>query len=314
MKKIAIGMFALLVLASAAFAQKATKPDGSTITIGFTFHSSQDVFQNIVKNAFVDAAKARGVEVKVIDPQMDIGKQLEAIDTFISLKVDAIVCAPLDDAGIVPGVLEANKAGIPFIAVNGDVSQAAAAGGQYTYVGSQHYDSGAIEGAYMAKVLKKGAKILYLRGSEGMSHAIARRQGIQDKLLNVRPDVVLLAEQTANYDRTQAMKVTEDWLQEFPQVDAVIAANDQMALGALEAMKGAKRDKGVLFAGIDGTTEALQDIKAGVFAISVLQDAKGQSSGALEAAIQILNKKPVAHFINIPYVGITKENLSQYLK
>ena len=211
MKRFLLVALSLAIALSGSFGQALNKK-GKKIVVGYTFHSAQDVFQNIVKNAFLDAAKAKGVEVKVIDPQMDISKQLEAIDTFISLKVDAIVCSPLDYEGAIPGVLAANKAGIPYVAVNSDLG-GVEAGAQYTYVGSQHYDSGAIEGAYMAKVLKKNAKIVYLRGSEGMSHAIDRRKGIQDKLLDVRPDVTLLTEQTANYDRTQGMKVMEDWIQ-----------------------------------------------------------------------------------------------------
>jgi len=309
MKKYGAIMLALLVATGAAFAQKATKPGGGNITIGYTFFSATDVFQNMLKNAFVDAAKAKGVDVKVIDPQLDIGKQLEAIDSFISLKVDAIVCSPLDPQGAIPGVVAANKAKIPYIAVNSMLGE----GGKATYVGSLNYDSGIIEGTYMAKVLKPNAKIVYLRGTEGMTHTIDRRKGVQDALLNVRKDVTLLAEQTGNYDRTQAMKVMEDWIQAFPQIDGVLAANDQMALGALEAMKTAKKDKGVLFAGIDGTKEAVQDVQGGSFAITVLQDAKGQAAGALDAALQLINGKTLPPRIIIPFTGITKDNYTKFL-
>ncbi len=309
MKRILIFILTTLLMTTGALAQKATKKDGSKIVIGYTFHSAQDVFQNIVKNAFLEAAAARGVEVKVIDPQMDIERQVTAIETFISLGVDAIVCSPLDYQGAIPGVLAANAAGIPYVAVNAEVG-----GGKFVQVGSRHYESGAIEGTYMAKVLKKGAKVVYLRGTEGMGHTRDRRQGIQDTLFSKRPDVVLLAEQTANYDRVQAMKVVEDWIQAFPTIDAVLSANDQMALGALEAMKTARRDKGVLFAGIDGTDEARQLVKSGAFAITVLQDAKGQAGAGLDAAIRLVLGEQVDKIIYVPYKPITHENIQEYLK
>ena len=163
----------------------------------------------------------------------------------------------LDYEGLAPAVENCRKAGIPFVNLGSKV-----AGEDIYYVGSQHYDSGYIEGDYMAKVLPENAKVVYLGGTPGMDHSIDRRRGIQDALLNKRPDVELLSEQAADYDRTRGMKVMEDWLQVFPQIDGVIAANDQMALGALEALRGANRAKGVMIAGIDGTLEAKQYVKS----------------------------------------------------
>ncbi len=310
MKRLVVAALILTAIPASLSARsgQAAAKNGRKITIGYTFHSAQDVFQNIVKNAFLEAAAAKGVTVKVIDPQMDIEKQVTAIETFISLGVDAIVCSPLDYQGAIPGVLAANSAHIPYVAVNSEVG-----GGDFVYVGSRHYDSGAIQGEYMAKVLPKGAKIVYLRGTEGMSHTRDRRKGVQDKLLDTRPDVQLLAEQPANYDRVQAMRVMEDWLQAFPKIDGVLAANDQMALGALEALKAAHRDKGVYIAGIDGTDEARQNVAKGLFSMTVLQDAKGQANTALDAALKLIAGEKVQKIINVPYKPITPENVKQYI-
>jgi inositol transport system substrate-binding protein len=310
MKRLLVVALSLVVIATSLFAQsgQAITKKGKKIVVGYTFHSAQDVFQNIVKNAFLEAAAAKGVEVKVIDPQMDIEKQVTAVETFVSLGVDAIVCSPLDFQGAIPGVLAANSAHIPYVAVNSEVG-----GGDFVYVGSRHYDSGAIQGEYMAKVLPKGAKIVYLRGTEGMSHTRDRRKGVQDMLLDKRPDVQLLAEQTANYDRVQAMKVMEDWIQPYPKIDGVLAANDQMALGALEALKAAHRDRGVYIAGIDGTDEAKQNVAKGIFSMTVLQDAKGQASAALDAALKLIAGEKVPKVINVPYKPLTPENIKKYM-
>lgn len=310
MKKVLIASLILLLMAGTVFA--AGEQEEKKITIGYTFHSAQDVFQNLLKNEFVAVAEANGVEVNVIDPLLDIERQTAAIETFITLGVDAIVCSPLDYTGAIPGVFSANAAGIPYVAINAEIG----GDGDFVYVGSLNYDSGVIEGEHMAKVLPQNAKILYLRGAEGMDHTIARRQGIQDALLDVRPDITLLAEQTAKYDRAEAMKVVEDWIQAYPDFQGIIAANDQMALGALEALRGAgieAGEGGVLLAGIDGTTEAKQNVKNGTFSITVLQDAKGQATTAFQAAMDLIEGKDIPKRIIVPFRPITAENIDEYL-
>jgi inositol transport system substrate-binding protein len=307
-----VGLFAiaLLLVGGLLFANGEQEKQGANekITIGYTFHSAQDVFQNLLKNEFVAAAEAQGIEVKVIDPLLDIERQTAAIETFITLGVDAIVCSPLDYEGAIPGVLAANKAGIPYVALNAEIG----GDGDFVYVGSLNYDAGVIEGEYMAKVLPQNAKIVYLRGTEGMEHTIARRKGVQDALLDKRPDVELLAEQTGEYDRAKGMKVMEDWIQAYSQIDGVLAANDQMALGALEALKGAGITN-CLIAGIDGTDEARQNVKNGTFAITVLQDAHGQATTALQAVLDLLAGEKVEKRIIVPFKPITKENINEYL-
>ncbi|MFV0438827.1 MAG: sugar ABC transporter substrate-binding protein [Desulfopila sp.] len=300
MKKLLVAVVMAMMMTSVAYGKK--------ITIGYTFHSAQDVYQNLLKDEFVAAAEEKDIEVRVIDPLMDIERQAAAIENFITLGVDAIVCSPLDYEGAIPGVLAANQAGIPYVALNAEIG----GDGDFVYVGSLNYDAGLIEGEYMAKVLPQGAQIVYLRGTEGMEHTIARRKGVQDALLDKRPDVKLLAEQTAKYDRAEGMRVMEDWIQTYPEIDGVLSANDQMSLGALEALKGAGIG-GVLIAGIDGTLEGRQCVKEGTFAITVLQDAKGQAGVALQAALDLVEGKQVEKRIIVPFRPITKENVDEYL-
>ena len=308
MKRTLLVVLMVLLALGGAFANGQQEGE-KQITIGFTFHSAQVVFQNLIKNEFVAAAEAQGIKVKVIDPLNDIEKQVAAIETFISLGVDAIVCSPLDYMGSVPGVKMANEAGIPYVACNVEIDPSA---GDFIYVGSLNYDAGVIQGDYMAKVLPANAKIVYLRGTEGMEHTNARREGVQDALLNVRSDVELLAEMTAEYSRAEGMMVMEDWIQAFPQIDGVLAANDEMALGALEALKGAGIS-GVLIGGIDGTTEAKQCVQDDTFAITVLQNAKGQAIESLNAALKLINGETVEKRIVVPFEPIIADNVADYM-
>lgn len=308
----------ILVLISLTFGAYANgggegeKGKDGEIHIGFTYHSSSDVFQTILKEAFEEyAATKKGVKITVIDPQYDIQKQNEAIENFITLGVDVIVMSPLEANGNLPALRAAQEAGIPLVAMNSEIEVKDDEPG-YWYVGSNNYDSGILEGEYMAKVLPQGAKIVYLRGIEGMEHTLARRKGIQDALLDKRPDVVLLAEQTANYDRLEGLQVMEDWIQAYPEIDGVIAANDQMALGALEALKAAGIE-GVMIAGIDGTTEAKQNVKNGTFAVTVLQDAPAQARGSLDVALKLVKGEKVPQRTIIPFVNIDKDNVDEFM-
>jgi inositol transport system substrate-binding protein len=109
------------------------------------------------------------------------------------------------------------------------------------------------------------------------------------------------------------MRITEDWIQTFPQFDGIVAANDQMALGAVEALKGANRLQGVLISGIDGIVEAVQAVKDGVMVQTVLQNAPGQGAACFEALKKIAGGESVEKEIFVPFESIIKENADQYL-
>ncbi len=162
--------------------------------------------------------------------------------------------------------------------------------------------------------LPKNAKVLYLQGTPGQYDAKERLSGFMAAGLTPRPDVKLLAKLPANYDRAEGMKITEDWIQRFPGFDAIIAANDQMALGAMEALKVAGRLQGVLISGIDGTGDALKAIDAGGMSQSVFQNAKSQGESAFEIIQMAIKGQPLPSEKLIPFESIVKENVAQYLK
>ncbi|MFA1625651.1 substrate-binding domain-containing protein [Rhizobium mongolense] len=110
------------------------------------------------------------------------------------------------------------------------------------------------------------------------------------------------------------MKVTEDWIQSFPQFDAIVAANDQMALGALQALKGADRLKGVMISGVDGTADALNAITAGEMSQTIFQDAAGQAKAAFDVVEGLKKGEPAPAEKLVPFASITKDNVQQYAK
>ncbi|TBY23622.1 sugar ABC transporter substrate-binding protein [Rhizobium leguminosarum] len=249
--------------------------------VGYANMADTDVFVMARKNAFIEASKSDpAVEVSFSDANNDVSKQLDQIDNFIAQKVNAIVVVPVDYQGIVPG--------------------------------SKNIDAGRLQGEYMKEHLPKDAKILYLEGTPGLSHTQERKKGFEDAL--GRSDVATLANLSANYDRAEGMKVTEDWIQSFPKFDAIVAANDQMALGALEALQGADRLKGVMISGVDGTADALNAIKAGTMSQTIFQDAAGQAKAAFEVVEGLKKGEDAPAEKLVPFASITKDNVDQYAK
>ena len=141
-----------------------------------------------------------------------------------------------------------------------------------------------------------------------MEHSIARKKGVIENLLDKRPDLELLASQTGDYRRDLGMNVMEDWIQAYSQIDCVIAANDQMILGAIEALKGAGRLEGVLTAGIDGTPGARESIKSGELTMSVVQDAVGQAGKGAEVAKMMAGGEGGGKRYIIPFYPIDASN------
>ncbi|MEZ2128678.1 MULTISPECIES: sugar ABC transporter substrate-binding protein [unclassified Sinorhizobium] len=298
---LACAVSAVALSASAAFA-------ADKFVVGYANMADTDVFVMARKNAFIEAAKSDpDVEIKFTDANNDASKQLDQIDNLIAQKVNVIVVVPVDYEGIVPGVEKANEAGIPVVALG-----IQSAGGKYTFVGSKNIDAGKMQAEYMKEHLPKDAQILYLQGTPGLYHSQERLKGFQDNL--GRPDVKILATLSGNYDRAEGMKVTEDWIQSFPKFDAIIAANDQMALGAREALQGADRLKGVMISGVDGVPDALTAIKAGEMSQTIFQNAGGQAKAAFEVVEGIKKGETPPAEMLVPFESITKDNVGQYMK
>lgn len=297
--------------APAPSANSSASPDTKVFTIGYSNLADTDVFCKLRKDNFEKAVKADpNLKVLYTDANNDIQKQLDQIDNFITQKVSAIVLVPVDYDGIVPGVKKANTAGIPVIAL-GIQSD----GGNYTFVGSTNTDAGKMQGEFMKANLPKNAKILYLQGTPGLYHSKERWEGFKAACLDQRPDVTVLANQSGEYDRAKGMAITEDWIQRFPKFDAIVAANDQMALGALEALKTANRLNGVQITGVDGTTDACNAIKAGEMSQSIFQNAAGQAQKGYETIENILRKgQTPPKEVLVPFESITKDNVEKYLK
>lgn len=283
---------------------------GDVFTVAYCNSGDSDVFDKLKKDTFNELV-AGDATIKVVNSEanMDPQKQLNQIDDAIMQEVDAIIAVPIDYSGITPGVKAANDAGIPVICL-GIESE----GGDYTFVGCQNRDAGVMQAEYMAEVLPENAKVLYLSGTPGLYHSVQRHDGFYETMAEKRPDVELMAEMTGEYTRDKAQKVVEDWCQSYPEFDAIVCANDQMALGSVEALKAAGRLAGVLVAGVDATDEALQKIKEGEMAISIRQSAPALAQNCYETIQKMQKGEDPGEKVVVDFEPVTADNVDDFLK
>lgn len=200
------------------------------------------------------------------DGRGDATTQSSQIDDMIAKKIDVLIVSPFDAKALAPAVQRAEKAGIKVIASDRSVDAPVS-----TYIGADNVDDGTVAGKYVAQLLKGKGNVVELQGSLGASPTIARHKGFAAAIAS-SSGIKVIANPTANYDRAQGLKVMEDQLQRFGRgkIDAVYTHNDEMSLGAIQAIKEAGRSGEIKVVGIDGQESALRLIKAGQYAGTVV--------------------------------------------
>ncbi|MBN8786157.1 MAG: sugar ABC transporter substrate-binding protein [Terrimonas sp.] len=281
-----------------------------SLTIGASMLSLQSEFVANVKDAMEDAAKEKNVNLIVNDAQRTAEKQVQQIETFIAQKVDAIILNPCEVEASSPAVEKAKAAGIPIINVNSETT--AKPDG---FAGSRDEESGEIAMEQIAKLLGGKGNIVIMDGYMGQAAQIKRAIGAKN-VLSKYPGIKVLAEQTAEWDRAKGMNLMENWIQSYgDKINAVFAHNDEMGMGALQALEQAKLKDKIIVVSIDAIVDALQAVKDGRLDATVFQDAKGQGAGAVELAIRLAKKEPVEQKeIFIPFQLVTKENVDGFMK
>lgn len=295
----------LLALTACSTSQKSDK-----VKIGVTLMDFSTEFGIGLKDYMTAKEDAMGdVELTVVDAGGDAAKQLQQVETFISQKVDAIIMQPQEQEACSPAIDKAKAAGIPIINCNSlTITEPDA------YVGSNDSESAEIAMTYIAEQLGGKGNVLMMHGHPGQTAEVKRTEGAMD-ILAQNPDMTLLDEQTADWDRAEAMTLMENWIQAYgDQINAVFCQNDEMALGALNALVQAGKKDNVLVVGVDAIDDALQSVKDGKMDATVYQDCKGQAEGAIEAAYKLAKGESVEKEILIPFILVTTENVDEYLK
>lgn len=255
--------------------------------------------------------KGEGVQLQFEDARADVVKQLSQVENFISQKVDAIVVNPVDTASTGRMIKAATAAGIPLIFVNRRPDQKDLPEGVVT-VASDDVEAGRMQMQYLAEKMGGKGKIVILLGDLANNSTTNRTKGIKE-ILAKYPDIKIEQEQTGIWLRDKGMTLVNDWLTQGREFNAVLANNDEMAIGAAMALKTAGVKPGsVLIGGVDGTPDGVNAITKGEMAVSVFQDAKGQAVGSVQAAVKMAKKEPVEQNVVVPFKLITPDNVKEF--
>lgn len=276
--------------------------------IGVSMLSLQNEFVVNVADEIEKKAGEHGVKLIMVDAERSALKQVEQVESFIAQKVDAIILNPCEVEASSPAVEKAKAAGIPIINVNSETNASPSA-----FVGSDDVEAGRIAMRYIAEKLNGNGNVLIMHGYMGQAAQIQRDKGAKEILAGA-PGLKLLAEQTAQWDRSKAMSLTENWIQSYgSQISAIFAQNDEMGMGAVKALSEAGLKDKVIVVSIDAIPDALQAVNKGNLDATVFQNAVEQGGQSLETALKLINKEPVERTVLIPFKLVTKENVTEYL-
>lgn len=267
----------MVALASLAFSGAALAKD----TVGLSVSTLNNPFFVTLRDGAKAAADKAGLELLVLDAQDKPDKQVADIEDLTQKKVKVILVNPTDAAAVVPAIQRANGAGVPVITVD-----RAASGGKVAFhIASDNVAGGRLAADFVCKLLGGKGRLAELEGIPGSSAARDRGKGFNDELKSKCAGVTVAARQTANFDRAQGLTVMENILQAQPRLDAMFAHNDEMALGAVQAIKSSKRKIKVV--GFDATDDAVKAVHACDMAATVAQQPKEMGRLAVEKAAEL---------------------------
>ncbi|MGC1333639.1 sugar ABC transporter substrate-binding protein, partial [Pseudomonas sp.] len=273
-----------------------------------------DVFLAQMRDYMATHAKSLpGVTLQFEDAQGDVVRQLNQVQNFTAQGLDAIIVNPVDTAATQKMTDDAVKAGVPLVYINRRPDVASLPTG-VGYVGSDEVKSGELQMRYLAEKMGGKGNLAIMLGLLSNDATHSRTQGVK-AVLKDYPNIHVVEEQSAEWQRSKAMDLMNNWIVSGQKIDAVAANADEMAIGAAMAITqaGLKPGKDILVGGSDGGAAGLEAVKRDQLAVTVYQDSKGQANGAIDLALKMVRKEPYTAQLTIPYQLITKANYEQFL-
>jgi inositol transport system substrate-binding protein len=287
------------------------RPDllGKRVVIGVSLLNLSSEFIVMIHQAMEAKGRELGVKLIVNDAQRSAERQVQQIESFVAQKVDAIILNPCEVEASSPAVTKAKAAGIPIVNVNSETRDVPTA-----FVGSRDEESARLAMDEIARRLGGRGNVVMMQGFLGQAAQLKRDQGAREVLAR-HPELKLLAEQTAEWDRAKAMSLMENWIQSFgDKIQGVFAQNDEMGMGAVLALERARLKDKVVVVSVDAIADALRAVKEGRLDATVFQDARAQGGTAVETAAKLARKESCEKEVFIPFRLVTKGNISEFLK
>jgi ribose transport system substrate-binding protein len=282
-------------------------------TIALVVKTLNHPFFNEMERGASEAAQRLGVKLIVqgAEREVDVEKQMQIIENLIQARVNALCITPSGSREIVPAIVKANRAGIPVLAVDTRVDEKAlreAGGTVATFIGSDNFEGGRLAGEFIAKKLGGKGTVAILEGIPGHETGDSRLKGFRSVIDSIE-GIQVVSSQTANWERDQGYNVFQNILQAHPNVTALFACNDLMALGAVEAIAAVKKTGKIVVVGFDALADAQEAIRKNSMAASVIQHPKEMGRIAVESAYKVLKGESIPENIPVSIGLVTKETL-----
>jgi ribose transport system substrate-binding protein len=285
-----------------------TRNDSSLPRIGVVLKALDSEFWLSVKRGAEAGAQGRAqLGFSAPDREINIDQQVAMIEDQIARGIQALVLAPAASAQVIPALEKAHEKGIPVIIIDTDVPWSK----KVTYVGTNNYEGGKLAGGRLIETIQGSADVALIIGIPGEETHEQRKRGFKDALA-AEPRLRLVAEQPANSERALAMNVMENILTANPNLTAVFATSDQMALGALEAIQARRTGSGVKLISFDAGQEVVKLIREGKIDAVVAQRPFEMGKRGVDAALRALAKQPVEPVIDTGTALITRENVDSF--
>ncbi len=258
-----------------------------------------------------EAAKRLNIDlvVQAAEREIDVEKQMQIVENLIQTKIDVLCLVPSGSKELIPAVKKANRANIPVLIIDTRLDEEAARAENVrtaTFIGSDNYQGGRIAGEYVAKIFNGKAKVAILEGVPGHETSDNRLNGFKDAV-QTYPGIEIVASQPANMERDQGFNVMQNLLQAHPDLQAIFACNDLMALGAMEAIAAAGKSGQIKIIGFDAIDEARKEIQAGNMEASVAQHPEKMGKLAMEYALKVIQGKKIPKYIPTEIELITRD-------
>lgn len=267
-------------------------------TVGLIVSTLNNPFFVDLRDGVEDEAdRIGGIDVVVLDSQDDSTRELSNMEDLITQGVDLILINPTDSDAVGEAIAKANEADIPVITLD----RSASSGDVITHIASDNVAGGKLAGEYIIEQLGDAANVVELEGIPGASAAVERGEGFNEVIAGT--DITVVARQTANFDRAEGLSVMENILQAQSEIDAVFAHNDEMALGAIEAIESAGRD--IMVVGFDATDDALAAIDEGRMAATVQQLPKEIGAKGIQSAQAYFDGETLDEFVPVELQLVT---------
>lgn len=262
-------------------------------TIALVVSTLNNPFFVTLKEGAEAKAAELGHELVVLDSQNDPARELASVEDVLTRNVDLIMINPTDSDAVRSAIRAANRRDVPVITLD----RGATGGDVLSHIASDNVQGGAMAGELIIETLGGSGKVVELEGVPGSSAARDRGQGFNESM-DAASGIEVVAKQTADFDRTKGLTVMENILQAQPEIDAVFAHNDEMALGAIRAIEATGRE--IIVVGFDGTADAVEAVESGAMLATVAQQAAMIGSLGVETAARILSDETVDAYTPVP--------------